>query len=640
MKRLVLGLVLIGLAATVLLVSDWNQRQERRGSMSRVALVQHASQAILDESVQGMLAGLAENGLIDGRNMQVQRFNPQADMATANAIAKEITQGQFDLLLTCTTLSLQTVANANRAGRTRHVFGIVADPYSAGVGIKRENPADHPKHLTGIGMMPPVENTFRMAKKMFPALRRVGVAWNPAESNSEACTRLARKVSAELGIGLVEANVENSSMVGEVTESLVGRGVQALWVGGDVAVVLALDQVVSAARRGRIPVFTSVPGNTKRGSLFDLGANFFEAGRRVGALAAQVLKGADPAKIPVKNEAVERLGLNQAALEGLKEPWSFPADLVARAAKDGDQPPLAKKWKIHFIQLNNVLDVEESEQGVREGMKAAGLVEGRDYEVKVRNAQGDMATVNGLVDSALAEGADLLVTFSTPTLQVAIQRTGRVPIVFTYVASGVLAGAGKTSQDHRPNVTGVDLVGAYDDMIGVMRQCLPRVKRVGTLFVPAEVNMVYNKDKLVEEAKKAGIEVVPMAVSTSSEVSDAALAMVSKGIDAVCQIGGNLTASAFSGIAQAARKGKVPVFAFQKVQAQGGAMVVLARDYHDAGRESGQMAARIMRGESPAKIPFQTFTKTHLIVNLEAARALGITLPEGLVKRATEAMGR
>ena len=596
-----------------------------------MALVQHTSQAMLDEGAQGMLAGLAENGFVEGRTVEVQRFNPHADIPTANAIAREITQGQFDLLLTATTLSLQTVAHANRAGRTRHVFGIVADPFSAGVDISREN---HPKHLTGIGIMPPVENTFRIAKKMRPSLKRVGVAWNPAESNSEACTKLARKVCAELGIELVEANVENSSMVREVTESLVTRGVEALWVGGDVAVIVAMDQVVASARRRGIPVFTSVPGNTKRGALFDLGANFFEAGRQVGVLAAQVLRGADPAKIPVKNQTAERLILNEAALAGLKEPWRFAPDLIARPEKEGGSAPLARKWKIHFIQLNNVIDVEETEQGVREGLKAAALVEGRDYEVKVRNAQGDMATVNGLVDAALAEGADLLLTFSTPTLQVALQRTERVPIVFTYVASGLLAGAGKTREDHRPNVTGVDMIGAYDGMIGLLRECLPGVKRVGTLFVPAEVNMVYNKDKLTEEAKKAGIEVVPMAVSTSSEVSDAALALVGKGIDAVCQIAGNLTASSFSGIAQAARKGKLPVFAFQKVQAKEGAMVVLARDYHDAGRESGMLAARVMRGENPVRIPFQSFTKTKLIVNPQAARAVGVTLPQSLLKRA------
>lgn len=640
MRRLALGLVLISLACGVLLLSDWNQRKAPARRAPRIALVQHVSQAIIDESVEGMLAALAENGFVEGRTVEVQRFNPQADMPTANAIAKEITQGQFDLVLTATTLSLQTVANANQAGRTRHVFGIVADPFSAGVGISREKPSQHPRHLTGIGIMPPVENTFRLARQIFPSLKRVGVAWNLAESNSEACVRLARKVCAELGIELVEANVENSSMVGEVAESLVTRGVEALWVGGDVAVIVALEQVVAAARRARIPVFTSVPGNTRRGSLFDLGANFFEAGRSVGALAAQVLKGTNPADIPVRNETVERLALNRGALEGLKQPWAFPPEIEARADRDGASRPLAKKWKLHLIQLNNVLDVEESQQGVFEGLKQSGLVEGRDYETKVRNAQGDMATVNGLVDAALAEGADMLVTFSTPTLQVALQRTDRIPIVFTYVASAVVAGAGKTRDDHRPNVTGVDLVGAYDEVMAVMRQCLPRVKRVGTLFVPAEVNMVYNKDKLVQEGAKAGVEVIPVAASTSSEVADAALALVGRGIDAVCQIGGNLTAASFGGIAQAARKAKLPVFAFQKAQAREGAMVVLARDYHDAGREAALVAARIMRGENPAKIPFQPYNKTKLIVNLDTARALGITLPDSLVRRAAEVIGK
>ena len=67
------------------------------------------------------------------------------------------------------------------------------------------------------------------------------------------------------------------------------------------------------------------------------------------------------------------------------------------------------------------------------GFKEAGLVEGRDYVTTVRNAQGDMATVSALIDAALAERADLLVTFSTPTLQAALQRARSVPIVFTYV---------------------------------------------------------------------------------------------------------------------------------------------------------------------------------------------------------------
>ena len=126
-------------------------------------------------------------------------------------------------------MSLQTVANANDARKTRHVFGFVSDPFSAGVGINRENPLDHPPHLTGLGSMPQVEETFRTARRLFPQLQTVGAPWNPAESNSVANMLLARKICGELGIELLEANVENASAVQQAADSLIARGVQALW---------------------------------------------------------------------------------------------------------------------------------------------------------------------------------------------------------------------------------------------------------------------------------------------------------------------------------------------------------------------------------------------------------------------------
>ena len=297
-----------------------------------------------------------------------------------------------------------------------------------------------------------------------------------------------------------------------------------------------------------------------------------------------------------------------------------------------------RKWKIQLVEFNNVLDVEESEEGIVAGLRSR-LTEGRDFEIKIGNAQGDMATLTSVVDSALAEGADMLVTMSTPTLQVALRRAQRIPVVFTYVASALAAGAGRSHEDHAPNVTGVELTGAYDQMFALVLEFLPSVRAVGTLFVPAEVNMVVNRDILVREGKKAGIEVAAVGVSTSSEVSDAALAMVSRNIDAVCQIPGNLTAASFGGISQAARKAKLPVFAFQKSQAHGGAAVTLARDYYDAGRAAALMAVRIIHGESPAQIPIQSLTKTTLIINRAAARAVGLKIPESVMKRNPEIIG-
>src|SRR5262249_24588090 len=75
------------------------------------------------------------------------------------------------------------------------------------------------------------------------------------------------------------------------------------------------------------------------------------------------------------------------------------------------------KWKVDLLEYVNVLDVEEAEAVMRVGLRDAGLVEGRDFEFHVRNAQGDMATLSTMVDAALSSGADLLLTTSTPTLQ-------------------------------------------------------------------------------------------------------------------------------------------------------------------------------------------------------------------------------
>lgn len=331
-RRLSLGLFLILLTSSVLLLSDLKQRRGGgKNSVPRIALLQHSSQALLDAGVQGILAALSENGYADGKNMVLTRYNSENDVATGNAIAKEITDGRFDLVLTVSTLSMQAVANANKAGKTTHVFGLVADPFVSGVGLQRENPLAHPKHFVGIGTFMPVADSFEMARRMFPGLSTVGVVWNVGESNSRAYTMKAREVCAQLGITLLEANVDNSSGVMEAAGSLVARGVQALWIGGDVTVLVASESLIGVARKARIPVFTLTPPTAERGALFDLGANFHEVGRQTGQLAVRILQGADPATIPIVNYVPTKLIINQQALAGLKDPWRIPEDALALA---------------------------------------------------------------------------------------------------------------------------------------------------------------------------------------------------------------------------------------------------------------------------------------------------------------------
>ncbi len=312
------------------------------------------------------------------------------------------------------------------------------------------------------------------------------------------------------------------------------------------------------------------------------------------------------------------------------------SDFVRSTRASAGGSALVKRWKIYLIQYNNVVDVQESEDGVIAGLRSSGLIENRDYETKVVNAQGDMATVSGLVDSAVSDHADMLITFSTPTLQAAIRRAPALPIVFTYIASAEAAGVGSSEQNHLPNVTGISTGAAYAELAQILRRWFPGVQRVGTLYVPAESNMVFHKDILQRALQRTGLEMEVVPVSTASEMPDAATALVERHVDAICQIPGNLTAAGFASISAAAQRARIPVFAFQQTQAKDGALVVVARDYREAGFEAGQLAASIMRGRNPAEIPYRNFDRTKIIVNLDTARALGITLPLPLLKTAQE----
>jgi putative tryptophan/tyrosine transport system substrate-binding protein len=330
-KRLVLGFVLIILACAVLLMSDVGHRAAAARTVPHIAMLQHASTLLLDDGARGAIDALRENGFVEGKTVQIDKFNAHGDITVGNSIAKQMVSARYDLLLTMSTLSLQAVANANRGTNTVHVFGLVADPVVAGVGINRGNPLEHPRNLVGIGSFLPVQDAFDVAREMFPPLKKVGVAWNPAEANSRAFVEAARQTCKQLGIELLEANVENSNGVREAEDSVVARGAEALWIGGDVTVSVASDSVIAVGKRAGIPVFSITPGKPDRGTLFDYGADFYQIGRQTGDLASRILRGADPAQVPIRNEVPINFVVNTTAINGLKQRWSVPDDIVRRA---------------------------------------------------------------------------------------------------------------------------------------------------------------------------------------------------------------------------------------------------------------------------------------------------------------------
>ena len=639
-----------------------------RAHPARIAILQPASNAVMDDCVKGLMAGLASKGFNPGDNLEVKGCNAESDQTTFVLLAKQMVSGPYDLNVSFATTSLQILSAANRDAHRPHVFGGVTSPVAAGVGIQQLDTLDKPPYLSGFGTAQPVEAIFREAKAANPNLKTVGVVWNTAEVNSEVCTKKARAICGELGITLLEASISNPNEVRDAADSLVTRGADAFWTGGDLMMITAYDILQQVADKAHIPIFSNVSGQAAKGALFDLGANYFQVGYAVGELAGEVLLGhRELAKTPVTDLMPGRVGLNEKTRLTLHDKWTFTAAQYERAGyvveadgkvreiKPAATAPVAKSgpdtrpvvrplsgqlpWRLETFHYVESAPCEETLQGMRDGLAGSGLVVNRDYViVKDRSAQGDMTSLNALFDAAASDGTDLYLSLSTPALQTAVRKVTRQPVVFTFVTDPMAAGAAESFEKHRPNFTGISTLAPAEDMMELLKTYFPTWKRIGTLYCPAEINSVVNMKHLTYIAAKYGITVETVAADTSADVQNAARSLAGKNIDAFIQISDNLSAAGFVAIAQAAKARNLPIFAFQSPLTSQGATLAMSMDYRQAGLDAAALAVRIMRGDNPGAIPISLPSKKVLQLNLSNAREAGLTLPQALIDRADKVL--
>jgi ABC-type uncharacterized transport system substrate-binding protein len=660
LKRLSLGACLLTLAAGVLLYTDKGSRQSARrkgrtGPQLKVAVVQHASLLVLEDGVEGMLSALAARGYVDSKNLRIRRYNSEGDIGTANTIAREVTTGDFDLILTASTISLQTVANANRNGaRTLHVFGVVTDPYASGVGIDPTNHLNHPPYMAGAGSLQPVEEIFRIAKRMRPELKSVGLVWNAAEVNSLVQTKLARKICAELGIQLIEGNAENSMAVIESVKSVIARGVECMWISGDVAVTTATDQVVEACRRAHIPVFTVMPPTVKSGALFDLGANFFEIGKHVGNIAADVLDGKKPSEMPIDNYVPVVFLYNETALNGLKDRWEIPADLKQKAngfinptvtnlpavrQKAAALPLKPQPGRIYKIGLAYFAPEslgDRCRQGIVDGLRELGFVEGKNLEIRGAHAQAEIANIPSILQNFDSSEVDLVLPMSTPVISGAIGFVKHKPVVFTYCADPIAAGAGASFTNHLPNVTGIGSFPPVQAMVDSIKQTMPGIRSIGTIYNASEANSVKVISVARELFAKAGIKLEEVTVSTSADVLQAALALAARKVEALYMSGDNTVAQGWNAVFRVARDSKLPLFVDDPATQGLGPIVCVGVDYYQSGYAVAKPVARVLLGESPAGIPIENVMEKKVFLDENLALQLGLTFPPELKAEAAK----
>ncbi|WP_208510509.1 ABC transporter substrate-binding protein [Variovorax paradoxus] len=278
--------------------------------------------------------------------------------------------------------------------------------------------------------------------------------------------------------------------------------------------------------------------------------------------------------------------------------------------------------------------LDAARQGIVEELAAAGYVVGKNLRLDYQSAQGNTATAAQIARKFVGDRPDVIVAMSTPSAQTVVAATREIPIVFSAVTDPVAAKLVKSWEATGGNVTGVSDLPLLDKHLALLRQALPTAKRIGVVYNPGEANSVAAIAQLKKLAQPAGLSVIEGAAPRTVDVASAAQSLVGK-VDAIYAPTDNNVTSAFEALAKVADQGRVPLIAADPSLAARGAALGIGTNYHDLGRQSGQLVVRVLKGEAPGSIASQVSPTLELLVNQAAARRQGLALSDALLKSAT-----
>jgi len=277
------------------------------------------------------------------------------------------------------------------------------------------------------------------------------------------------------------------------------------------------------------------------------------------------------------------------------------------------------------------------EEVFRRELSRLGYVEGPDFAIEYRSANGSFERLPDLAAELVALKVDVLVAVVTHAALAAKKATATIPIVMVGVSDPV--GVGLVASIARPggNVTGTSTLAA--DVVGkqleVLKALLPKASRVAALWNPA--NPVFQQLQLGEAkaaAAKLRIQLQLFEARTPERLEPAFALMAKQRPDALSILGDPMFSAQGARIAELAARHRIPAVSGTSDYADAGGLITYGPNYPEAYRRSATYVDRILKGGRPADLPVEQPTKFELVINAKAAAALGITIPRSLAGRA------
>lgn len=273
--------------------------------------------------------------------------------------------------------------------------------------------------------------------------------------------------------------------------------------------------------------------------------------------------------------------------------------------------------------------------GVKKALGEAGYTEDNGLKWQFQTAQGNTAIAAQIARKFVGDNSDVIVAISTPSAQAVVAATKKIPVVYSGVTDPVAAQLVSTWGPSGTNVSGVSDMLVLEKQVDLIKQIVPKAKNVGMVYNPGEANSVVVVERLRELLSAQGMNLIEATAARTVDVGAAARSLVGK-VDVIYTNTDNNVVSAFEALVKVGNDAKIPIIASDTDSVGRGAIAALGVNYFDLGVQTGQMVARILKGEEVGKIASETSETLELFINPGAAQKQGVTLDEALVKSATK----
>ena len=284
--------------------------------------------------------------------------------------------------------------------------------------------------------------------------------------------------------------------------------------------------------------------------------------------------------------------------------------------------------KMGIMQIVEHPALNEVRAGVMEALKKQGFESNKNISILYENAQGNITLSAQIATKILSENPDLVISISTPSAQAALHAAKRsnstVPIVFTAV-SDYKAAHLEPGAEHYP-ITGITDTPDLAATLELMSEIMPKMKTLGLLYNPAEQNSVSTVQKLKVLLEAKGIKTQEATVNSTTEVAEAVRSLMGN-VDALYFPQDNTVVSAIDTVVQL-KPGAV--FCNVPSLVEKGILGAVGYDYKEIGKETGELALRILKGEQAATIAVEHPKELQSRVNTTLASKLGLSIPAQL----------